>query len=939
MDATPSHEEAAMMSLMDHSQKYLDQGLDLIALSGKKPIDREWTNSNEVKYTPEGIDHAIKNGHNIGHRLNETELVIDVDPQNGGLASYTALTSKLIPVAWLQSTVNTPNSGFHIYTTLPDEFVNTVKLAGKLSDYPGIDFLSKGRQVVIPGSTGANGKVYSFATQAKLKGQETPMGLIELLVQGNATASPVDHMDDDSREKYYIHHGWNVLNAEQLADYLTTMPAENFREYTNWFTLLASCHFATGGDNQCCDVFSQWSTMDAKYTGAAGQIEKHWDSLSKEGSNIGGKPITALTLVNILKHSSQITAMNSLTSRINSQRNATIKFDAVKGDGGGEGGEGGEGVVSGGKYDDDIKLRRWMDKLSRLTDEAEIVGSFIKDMAEAPDLKPAQRDLLFNKIKDRTGVGLGTLREDFKAHSEGIGSFLESMSGTRDTVTQTMVLMGTVASLGGRKMFMFCNENFYVWRGTGKWELEHPMIVQKAIMSTMESLGFKGMNSGNIGSVSAMLKVTLFRRNDVWERGDTGKSDATINQENFQTQLAPTVNVINGTLKLTKDDNGEGKWTLDPHRPDDYTRHILPVRYPEGKPVPSGDGGGKKQYSCPKWLQLINQSLWCEDQEELQVRIAQLGMFLGYSMVSSMPWLKKSVYFHGVPDSGKSVIMDTVFAILGGGDNVSVLDITQMGSRFGSSSLEGKLANLAGEIGKSELMNDGIFKSLVSGDTVMTEQKGKDGVAFKNRARFWFAGNNFPRTRDKSSAIESRILYLPFNWTVPPEKRNANLRGELMGELDGITEWALDVFAAQWSKDYCMSLANHITQGMSQVMKEWKDESDPIRVWFDEEVNTSVKVKTSQPGDAVKLFWEGKIEFTANKALYTSYKHWCREYGYMPMNGVHFSRGINRILADMYNITADPTFKRVIKRGSQKVTGRISRGYHGLSLENHGVEF
>ena len=71
-------------------QKYLDAKSELLPLHtwnkkikgedrGKTPIHNEWTSK---KYTADYIKNKIKDGFNVGYRIGEFDLVIDLDPRN-----------------------------------------------------------------------------------------------------------------------------------------------------------------------------------------------------------------------------------------------------------------------------------------------------------------------------------------------------------------------------------------------------------------------------------------------------------------------------------------------------------------------------------------------------------------------------------------------------------------------------------------------------------------------------------------------------------------------------------------------------------------------------------------------------------------------------------------------------------------------------------------
>jgi len=125
-------------------QQYLASGKQLTVLAGKRPILDNWTSkkiSNETIFNHDG---------NLGWVIGEDDLVIDVDPRNGGDKSFVKLVETL--GIKLEPNVFTPSGGFHVYLYIPATKVG-IKLKKTLKDFPGIDFLTKGSQCVIVGSS------------------------------------------------------------------------------------------------------------------------------------------------------------------------------------------------------------------------------------------------------------------------------------------------------------------------------------------------------------------------------------------------------------------------------------------------------------------------------------------------------------------------------------------------------------------------------------------------------------------------------------------------------------------------------------------------------------------------------------------------------------------------------------------------------------------
>ena len=947
-------------NLLQASTIYFQNTMDLIPLEGKRPLDNNWTDGNVVKYTKKGIERYIERGDNIGYRVKKGMLIVDVDPRNGGLASWDKLQRNFPQFQWSPITVETPSGGWHIYLNLTQlEDGSYPNIPTKSPDYPGIDFLSNGRQVVIPGSIGANGKEYTFAPSAIISGWQCPSKLVEALQTSVARGVKIEHQSDSDRELFHKKHGWGVLDAAELAGLLVALAPENYREYSSFFSLIASCHFATAGTTEAMDVFAAWATQDHLYENADGQIGKHWNSLSRDGSNVGGVSITALTLIRELKGVGCEHQIKFMTTRIGSIIREDIHFDAVPptstGDSGSEDGSevpgesgigssqvplGADGVSA--RMSSADVTRLWLDKLRSLIDTSEITGRFMTELSEAAGLLPSQIETILLEIKEKTGIGLLALREDMRVRSSGVANFLTNVTENRETVTQLHIVNAVINTFGNKENFLYNQNTFWRWSGDGKWSALASAGVSKEIMNRMSIAGFPSITAGAISSVLRMIEVVIHRNPSVWDGGESGMSAVELSRAKYSIQDAPIVNMLDGEFHLGM--NGQtdfdeilglektASWIRKKHQPTSYKRTVLPVRTnPHNK--------GYENIDKPvEWHKFIDRALWCQDDGESTLRKRQLAVFIGYSMVESMPWLKKAIYLYGPPDSGKSVVMDIVGELIGGSDNSSYLSISHIGSQFAPSQLVGKLANFAGEIGVGELIADAAFKMLISGDTMMVEAKGKDGFAMQNKSVFWFAGNNLPRSRDKSSGVESRICYIPFEWTVPQEERDYALRSKLSGELDGIAKWALDIFAEEWAKDQCNCIVNAPSVGQIKIMNDWKDESDPARIWFSDCVVATMSGVHPSVDDGDGFARSQKSgDFVTIQGLYNSYKIWCRDTGHRMLTRNHLSRTIQRCVTD--TAAALPpgerqTFLNNVRRG---VVNNV-RGWYGLYFTDIGMQ-
>lgn len=126
--------------------------------------------------------------------------------------------------------------------------------------------------------------------------------------------------------------------------------------------------------------------------------------------------------------------------------------------------------------------------------------------------------------------------------------------------------------------------------------------------------------------------------------------------------------------------------------------------------------------------------------------------------------LRKSFFLLGEKRNGKSTFLDMVGTLLGE-DNTANLDLCEIGDRFKTAELNGKLANIGDDINDEWVSNTATFKKVVSGDVVTVERKSKDPFKLRSFAKFFFSANSLPRLgRGKDSrAVLDRLVIIPFD--------------------------------------------------------------------------------------------------------------------------------------------------------------------------------
>lgn len=248
-------------------------GHELIPIDGKAPVEKGWRRA-----SPLSLDRAkarMAAGRNVGVRLRDTDLVVDVDPRNFAAGDDPLVRLKAdfsLPFAPL---VNTGGGGLHLYFRKPAN----VEIVGRLAAYDGIDFKSKGGQVVAAGSIHPDtGKPYSL--------DDDP--LAEVL--RNAPEAPTAFLDALGKRSAVTPVDVGAIDEEKLVEWLAHIDVAEFREELRWRELMMACHHATGGSG--VEAFIDWSIADPDYADHGEIIRRRWNSLDmKPGA------ITARTLI------------------------------------------------------------------------------------------------------------------------------------------------------------------------------------------------------------------------------------------------------------------------------------------------------------------------------------------------------------------------------------------------------------------------------------------------------------------------------------------------------------------------------------------------------------------------------------------------------------------------------------------------------------------
>lgn len=239
--------------------------------------------------------------------------------------------------------------------------------------------------------------------------------------------------------------------------------------------------------------------------------------------------------------------------------------------------------------------------------------------------------------------------------------------------------------------------------------------------------------------------------------------------------------------------------------------------------------------------------------------------------------LGKAFILTGDKSNGKSTFLDCVKAILGD-KNISALDLKELGDRFSTSMMFGKLANIGDDIGDDFLQGSqvSIFKKIVTGNRIKAERKGQDPFEFNPFIKLLFSANDIPRMRDKTGAVLRRLVIIPFNASFSRDD----------ADYDPFIKYKL---VQPDSIEYLVRMG---VEGLKRIMvNDDFTRSDKVQDQLDEyeEENNPIIAFIADTGIDM-------IENEPTNEVYKRYQVFCAENSMQPMSNIVFSKQINKRL-------------------------------------------
>ena len=203
---------------------------------------------------------------------------------------------------------------------------------------------------------------------------------------------------------------------------------------------------------------------------------------------------------------------------------------------------------------------------------------------------------------------------------------------------------------------------------------------------------------------------------------------------------------------------------LYPHTPEIITFSFVNANY-----IPNP--------SCPHFDRFLSETF--DNDKTLIERVWQM---LGYIFMHTNDG--KCFFVMGeAPNSGKSLLGNFISQLFPR-EHVSNVALNNFNGRFSLVKLVGAAVNVSLDLPSTKLKPTDIsnLKSLTGGDDINVEEKGQPSFSFRNRAKLIFASNFPVRIAEADEAFWNRLIFIPFNKSVPPELQDKALLSKFISK-------------------------------------------------------------------------------------------------------------------------------------------------------------
>ncbi len=317
------------------------------------------------------------------------------------------------------------------------------------------------------------------------------------------------------------------------------------------------------------------------------------------------------------------------------------------------------------------------------------------------------------------------------------------------------------------------------------------------------------------------------------------------------------INCENGFIALQRDLDGEVNAKLEPHARRHRQRHIIKGRWPCQK--------SPEEIETSNFMRYLNDTFRPEDEsqkakEDSQARrklCSEIAGAVAANYGTRVRSPKAVIFFSDEGATGKSTFLELMRG-LANPEAVCSVPMSKFSDERYTVLLVGKVLNACDEISERAIKSD-VFKRAITGEPLPGRDVYRSAISIIPVALHLFSTNTLPAfSGGIDGGVLRRLLPVTFPQQVPKDQRNPDLAETIREhEADLLLE-----FAVHGAEELLKQLDYTVPLSSAELLKEWANESDPVRGWAEERLEVT----------------EGINEISCSR-LYENFRMWCEARG------------------------------------------------------------
>lgn len=215
-------------------------------------------------------------------------------------------------------------------------------------------------------------------------------------------------------------------------------------------------------------------------------------------------------------------------------------------------------------------------------------------------------------------------------------------------------------------------------------------------------------------------------------------------------------------------------------------------------------------FDIDKWLN----SIACDNPE-----IVKLYWEILAEAINPNHTREKMVILYGEGNNGKGTFQ-TLITNLIGLKNISTLTPHDFSGEFKLEMLQGKVCNIGDDISNKYLDDMSNLMSIVTGDPVTVNRKGKSIITARFKILNIFSANRLPRVRNKSQGTYRRLLIVPFNADFNGQIQDRRIKDKFLNDKTVLEYVLYKTLHMEYFENFTIPKASEI------LLEEYKENND-----------------------------------------------------------------------------------------------------------------